>query len=120
MSFLPHAPSRSAVWFGSLAASAITHVCITSFILFSGSVIFLRKVETLEVREPSFEITFQILDIDSIDVSIPIEEISDDEIMDKFKNIFDSPEEYIAHAAEHAKELWPDKAMKKAKKTKPK
>tara|TARA_B100000768_G_scaffold107009_1_gene99300 strand:- start:9133 stop:11088 length:1956 start_codon:yes stop_codon:yes gene_type:complete len=80
MSFLPHAPSRSAVWFGSLAASAITHVCITSFILFSGSVIFLRKVETLEVREPSFEITFQILDIDSIDVSIPIEEISDDEM----------------------------------------
>ena len=47
-------------------------------------------------------------------------EISDDEITNKFKNIFDSPEEYIAHAAEHAKELWPDRSMKKAKKTKPK
>jgi phage terminase small subunit len=47
-------------------------------------------------------------------------EISEDEIKDKFKNIFDSPEEYIAHAAEHAKELWPDRSMKKAKKTKPK
>ena len=80
MSFLPHGSSKSMVWVGSLAASAIMHIFITAFVLFSGAIVFLRTVENLDEREPSFEITFEILDFSTIDAAIPIEEISDDEM----------------------------------------
>ena len=77
MSFLPHAPSRSMAWFGALATSAIMHICTASFFLFSGAIVFLREIENLDVREASFEVSFQILDLGTIDQAIPIEEISD-------------------------------------------
>ena len=80
MSFLPHGSSKSMVWVGSLAASAIMHIFITAFVLFSGVIVFLRTVENLDEREPSFEITFEILDFSTIDAAIPIEEISDDKM----------------------------------------
>lgn len=80
MSFLPHGPSKSMVWFGSLAASAIMHIFIAAFVLFSGTIVFLRTVENLDEREPSFEITFEILDFSTSDAAIPIEEISDDKM----------------------------------------
>jgi hypothetical protein len=80
MSFLPHGSSKSMVWFGSLAASAIMHIFIAAFVLFSGTIVFLRTVENLDEREPSFEITFEILDFSTSDAAIPIEEISDDKM----------------------------------------
>ena len=80
MSFLPHGSSKSMVWFGSLAASAIMHIFIAAFVLFSGTIVFLRTVESLDEREPSFEITFEILDFSTSDAAIPIEEISDDKM----------------------------------------
>jgi hypothetical protein len=80
MSFLPHGSSKSMVWFGSLAASAIMHIFIAALVLFSGKIVFLRTVENLDEREPSFEITFEILDFSTSDAAIPIEEISDDKM----------------------------------------
>lgn len=80
MSFLPHAPSSSGAWFGSLAISTIAHASIGSFVLFSGAVVFLREVEDVDLRESSFDVSLEILDVSSIDESVPIEDIPEDAI----------------------------------------
>jgi len=43
-------------------------------------------------------------------------EITDENLSEKFKTLFQNPEEYIQHAKEHAKELWPDGKKDKDKK----
>ena len=77
MSFLPHAPPSPLAWFGSLALSTATHAGIGAFVLFSGAVVFLREVDPVENREASFDVSLEILDVRSIDESIPIEDLSD-------------------------------------------
>lgn len=76
MSFLPHAPPSTLAWLGSLALSTATHAGIGAFVLFSGAVVFMREGEPVEAREVSFDVSLEILDMRSIDESIPIEDLS--------------------------------------------
>lgn len=76
MNFLPHAPPSTLAWFGSLALSTATHAGIGAFVLFSGAVVSMREGEPVEAREASFDVSLEILDLRSIDESIPIEDLS--------------------------------------------
>ncbi|MCF6445754.1 hypothetical protein [Nereida sp. MMG025] len=67
MSFLPYAPQGPSTWLTSFGGSSVLHGAAIFGVL-SSSIAFLPEVSEIDVREPEFEITLEILDVDMIEL----------------------------------------------------
>lgn len=74
MSFLPYANTKRLTWYGSMTASAATHLGIIGFFLFSGAVAFLPEPVETERRQAEFAVTFEILDVEIVTEAAVIDE----------------------------------------------
>ena len=73
MSFLPYSAPNSASWFGALGLSTVAHGSLASVLLFSSAVSFLPEPQNNDLRTPEFEVSLEILDLETLDAE-PIED----------------------------------------------
>ena len=66
MSFLPHAPAGGLAWYGSFAASTLTHAGLAAFLMFSGMVAFQPTPADVSDTDQDILVSLEILDADIV------------------------------------------------------
>jgi len=64
VSFLPHEPAGGLAWYGSFAASTLTHAGVGAFLMFSGMVAFQPSQTDLSETDQDVLVSLEILDAD--------------------------------------------------------